>query len=36
MNTGPTDFQPLKRMQLMRFDERWQLVGDVVSAPERE
>ncbi|WP_426437104.1 ABC transporter substrate-binding protein [Bradyrhizobium genosp. P] len=37
MNTGPTDFQPLKRMQLMRFEgERWHLVGDVVSAPERK
>ena len=37
MNTGPTDFQPLKRMQLMWFEgERWHLVGDVVGAPERK
>jgi branched-chain amino acid transport system substrate-binding protein len=30
MNTGPTDFAPLKDMQLMRFNgERWELFGDI-------
>jgi len=32
INTGPTDFAPIKRLQLMKFtDERWELFGDVVE-----
>ncbi|HZT88657.1 MAG TPA: ABC transporter substrate-binding protein [Stellaceae bacterium] len=32
-NTSPTDFAPLKQVQMARFDgERWQLFGDLLSA----
>ena len=32
INTGPTDFAPIKQMQMARFDgERWQLFGSLMS-----
>ena len=32
INTGPTDFRPVKQMQLQRFDGvRWVLFGDVIG-----
>jgi branched-chain amino acid transport system substrate-binding protein len=32
INTGPTDFAPIKQMQMMRFEgERWQLFGPVMT-----
>jgi branched-chain amino acid transport system substrate-binding protein len=32
LTTGPDDFQPIERLQLMQFKgERWQLFGDVMS-----
>ena len=32
INTSPTDFAPIKQVQLARFDgERWQLFGPVIS-----
>ena len=32
INTSPTDFAPVKQVQLARFDgERWQLFGPVMS-----
>jgi branched-chain amino acid transport system substrate-binding protein len=32
INTGPTDFRPLKQMQLQRFDGmRWVLFGEVIG-----
>jgi branched-chain amino acid transport system substrate-binding protein len=32
INTGPTDFAPIKQMQMVRFTgERWQLFGPVMS-----
>ena len=31
-NTSPTDYRPLKQLQLVRFDgERWVRFGDVVT-----
>jgi len=33
VNTGPTDFYPVKQMQMGRFDgERWVLFGPVIAA----
>jgi branched-chain amino acid transport system substrate-binding protein len=33
VNTGPTDFYPVKQMQMARFDgERWALFGPVMAA----
>jgi branched-chain amino acid transport system substrate-binding protein len=33
VNTSPTDFYPIKQMQMARFDgERWVLFGPVMSA----
>jgi branched-chain amino acid transport system substrate-binding protein len=33
VNTSPTDFYPVKQMQMARFDgERWGLFGSVISA----
>jgi len=33
INTSPTDFAPIKQVQLARFDgERWQLFGSVISS----
>jgi branched-chain amino acid transport system substrate-binding protein len=32
ISTSPTDFAPIKQMQLMKFDgETWKLFGDVLS-----
>ena len=32
VNTSPTDFAPIKQMQMARFDgERWQLFGPLIS-----
>jgi branched-chain amino acid transport system substrate-binding protein len=32
INTSPTDFAPIKQMQMMRFNgERWELFGPVMS-----
>jgi branched-chain amino acid transport system substrate-binding protein len=32
INTSTTDYQPVKQMQMMRFDgTKWQLFGDVIS-----
>jgi len=32
VNTSPTNFSPIKQMQLQRFDGKsWQLFGDVLS-----
>jgi len=32
INTGPNDFQPLKQLQMMRFNgERWELFGPIMS-----
>jgi branched-chain amino acid transport system substrate-binding protein len=32
VNTGPTDYSPIKQFKLMKFDgERWQTFGDVLS-----
>ena len=33
INTSPTDFVPIKQMQMARFDgERWELFGKVREA----
>jgi hypothetical protein len=33
VNTSPTDFYPLKQMQLARFDgEKWVRFGEVLNA----
>jgi len=33
VNTSPSDFYPVKQMQMARFDgERWGLFGPVISA----
>ena len=33
VNTSPTDFAPIKQVQMARFDgERWQLFGSVISS----
>jgi ABC-type branched-subunit amino acid transport system substrate-binding protein len=33
IKTGPSDYAPIKQLQLMRFKgERWELFGDVISA----
>jgi branched-chain amino acid transport system substrate-binding protein len=33
INTSPTDFAPIKQLQMMRFKgEKWELFGDVISA----
>ena len=33
INTSPTDFAPIKQLQLMRFKgEKWELFGDIMSA----
>jgi branched-chain amino acid transport system substrate-binding protein len=33
VNTSPTDFYPVKQMQMVRFDgERWTLFGPVMAA----
>jgi len=33
VNTSPTDFYPIKQMQMARFDgERWVLFGPVMAA----
>jgi len=33
INTSPTDFAPIKQVQMARFDgERWQLFGSVISS----
>ena len=32
INTSPTDFYPIKQMQMMRFNgERWELFGPVMT-----
>jgi branched-chain amino acid transport system substrate-binding protein len=32
INTGPTDFAPIKQIQMGRFDgQRWQLFGPLIS-----
>ena len=32
MNTGPSDFQPIKQFRLVQFDgQTWQPIGDVVE-----
>ena len=32
MNTSPTDFAPIKQIQMARFDgERWRLFGPLIS-----
>jgi branched-chain amino acid transport system substrate-binding protein len=32
INTSPTDFAPIKQLQLMKFKrERWQLFGPVMG-----
>jgi branched-chain amino acid transport system substrate-binding protein len=32
INTGPNDFEPLKQMQMMRFNgARWELFGPVMT-----
>jgi branched-chain amino acid transport system substrate-binding protein len=32
INTSPTDFAPIKQLQLMKFEgERWQLFGPVMG-----
>jgi len=32
INTTPTDFAPVKQIQMARFDgERWQLFGPLIS-----
>jgi branched-chain amino acid transport system substrate-binding protein len=32
INTGPTDYAPIKQMQMMRFnDDRWELFGPVMT-----
>lgn len=32
VSTSPTDFAPIKQLQLMRFKgEKWELFGDVFS-----
>jgi len=32
INTSPTDFAPIKQIQMARFDgERWQLFGPLIS-----
>jgi branched-chain amino acid transport system substrate-binding protein len=32
INTSPTDFYPVKQMQMQRFTgERWELIGPVMS-----
>ena len=32
INTSPTDFAPIKQVQMARFDgERWQLFGPLLS-----
>jgi branched-chain amino acid transport system substrate-binding protein len=34
LNTGPTDFSPIKQMQLARFNgENWELFGALIGAP---
>jgi len=36
INTSPTDFAPIKQIQMARFDgERWQLFGPVLSGELR-
>ena len=36
INTSPTDFAPIKQVQMARFDgERWQLFGSVISSQLR-
>jgi branched-chain amino acid transport system substrate-binding protein len=33
INTSPTDFAPIKQLQMMRFKgEKWELFGDVISS----
>jgi branched-chain amino acid transport system substrate-binding protein len=33
MNTGPTDFRPIKQMRLVQFDgSSWQPIGDVIES----
>ena len=33
INTSPTDFAPLKQLQMMRFrGEKWELFGDIISS----
>ena len=32
INTSPTDFAPIKQLQMMRFKgEKWDLFGDIIS-----
>jgi branched-chain amino acid transport system substrate-binding protein len=36
VNTGPTDFDPIKQLQMIRFKgERWELLGDVIGSDVR-
>jgi len=38
INTSPTDFAPIKQLQMMQFKgEKWELVGDIIygSGDER-
>jgi branched-chain amino acid transport system substrate-binding protein len=36
INTSPTDFAPIKQMQMQRFDgERWNLFGPIISSEAR-
>jgi branched-chain amino acid transport system substrate-binding protein len=33
INTGPTDFRPIKQMRLVQFDGNvWQPIGDVIES----
>jgi branched-chain amino acid transport system substrate-binding protein len=37
INTSPEDYQPLKQLQLMKFDgEKWELFGPVMSSEQTE
>jgi branched-chain amino acid transport system substrate-binding protein len=33
INTGPTDFRPIKQLRLVQFDgNAWQPIGDVIES----
>jgi len=33
INTSPTDFAPIKQLQMERFKgEKWELFGDIISS----
>jgi branched-chain amino acid transport system substrate-binding protein len=32
MNTSPTDYRPIKQLQMMRFNgERWEAFGPIIT-----